>query len=638
MKSIKQTSLSEFGHNLVDSLSIPEKTLNTLFSALFLTSVFVFLGGNLLLLDAAVLQRSAQIALPCFGMLLIFYTISRFLGSVIWGLVLTYGLMWIATYSRQINLIPVVYVSASICFVYAIRFMRVDSAQWISLLLMAVIASATILGTGRAYTSFDMLERLYAGNVNQDTLYHASIAAMIKNYGIVSTGLHGLVETPYHVFSHVLFSSISLLSGLGVIDVYGVANWVLFAPILIFSVVAFCAMLDNTEEFNIPLAWGLVCLVLMAAPFLFGRWALWDSFFVSESYLVSLGLFMMGLAMLFNDRLSLVDLLLVVVLTAMISNAKASVGLIFAGLWIARVLFVRGERLIFDVAAFLLSMAAVCFVVFNSAKSSSGSITFVPLSFIGVYSFLGGYIVETGSALLGKGVLSFKSVLLGLASIISFFIFHFILSWVGIVKLAITKGSLLFLKVPVAVYSLTAVLFGFVIISCFSIPGGSAGYFSNVAFFVSLPWVVAISSHWLELNKLMVKPVVIFGILIVFMLGARGFYNASIFSRPTIKPNSTFIDSLKELRYSNAKNVVMQLDTSEPIKNPIKRDTAKPFVFPAISERPWIGVIREGSDCIYRDYGYSQYGFTKSQQHLNVQPRILAGMQILIWPIQKSNL
>jgi hypothetical protein len=71
---------------------------------------------------------------------------------------------------------------------------------------------------------------------------------MIKNYGVSSTGLHGLVEVPYHTFSYVLMASISLISGVSAVEVYGVANHILFAPFLIFSITAFCTITSRASN------------------------------------------------------------------------------------------------------------------------------------------------------------------------------------------------------------------------------------------------------------------------------------------------------------------------------------------------------------------------------------------------------
>jgi len=109
---------------------------------------------------------------------------------------------------------------------------------------------------------------LPTGGVHRDAPYHAGIAAMIKNYGVVSTGLHGLVETPYHIFSHALAAGLSLLSGRRVLEVYGVAPSVFFIPILIFSAVACAAILDRTGRAYLLTMWGLVCVLLVGTPWL----------------------------------------------------------------------------------------------------------------------------------------------------------------------------------------------------------------------------------------------------------------------------------------------------------------------------------------------------------------------------------
>ena len=42
--------------------------------------------------------------------------------------------------------------------------------------------------------------------------------------------------------------------------------------------------------------------------------------------------------------------------------------------------------------------------------------------------------------------------------------------------------------------------------------------------------------------------------------------------------------------------------------NPIDACAAQPFVFPAVSERPWMGVITPNNGkCSYQNYGYQQY-------------------------------
>jgi hypothetical protein len=199
---------STLGHLLVENVTVPERAVNLLFAALFLTVLGALLGGNLLLLDTSVLRHSALITLPCLGLLLLFYAFSRVLRSVPWGLMLTYIALCVLAYFRRPEVSLIAYIAFVTAAVYAFVCFRIERSDWAPILLMALTGTAVVLGFSGAYTSFDMIRRLQSGLVHQDTLYHASIAAMVKNYGVVSTGLNGLVETPYHALSHILLPAL----------------------------------------------------------------------------------------------------------------------------------------------------------------------------------------------------------------------------------------------------------------------------------------------------------------------------------------------------------------------------------------------------------------------------------------------
>ncbi|MCW5205739.1 hypothetical protein VU08_02240 [Desulfobulbus sp. F5] len=261
-----------------ESLSL--ETMNQLWITLAVSTVCILIGGNLLLLNRLAFIHSSMIAASCFALLAIFYVFSRKMDDFAWGIVLTYGLMAILVYSRLPWLVFMFYGAAIGSSLYIFRLLWCSCHDWRTIFLMAVVATVTILGM-EAYTSFDILQRLYVGEVCQDTLFHASIAAMIKNYGVSSTGLHGLVEVPYHTFSHVLMASISLISGIGVVEVYGVANHILLAPFLIFSITAFCTITSRVNHISIPLLWGISFLLIATIPFLFWRWAIQNTFFMS---------------------------------------------------------------------------------------------------------------------------------------------------------------------------------------------------------------------------------------------------------------------------------------------------------------------------------------------------------------------
>jgi len=511
-------------------------------------------------------------------------------------------------------------------FVYTSKYLRIDRSQWLLVLLMAIISAAAIFCTTNAYTSFDMAHRLYADTVHQDTLFHASIAAMIKNYGVTSTGLNGLVYTPYHVLSHVLFACISLLSGVAVIEVYGIAGWVLFAPILIFAIVACTVMLDKADQVYLPVAWGAASVLLVVFPFFLHRWMVWDSFFVSESYMISLGIFLLVLPMLFKKCLNIKDLLVVMIAAALMANAKASIGIIFFVLWVLRSVFLYKEQGGHDFATLAVISVAAGWSIFDSAHAVSGTVGFGFFPYMTIHSIFNTQLLETGKILFEGAAWDWRNVLLSIVAISSFFLLHFLLSWIVIIYAAWRKSCVPILKIPVILYSLGSILLGMSIISIFRMPG--IYYFTSVSFFVALPFAVSIASRMFSRQRRLLQVTLCFGILIVVLQSGHNFVYSFTNTARNPEQHSELIDFLCELREGSALDKVYKPDKVILTINPVKSCTAQPFVFPAVSERPWIGVIDTGSDCLYRDYGYSSYGIVNGRQKVDANPVLLRGMEV----------
>lgn len=634
----------DLGSHLLDSVALTKEQINILFAALLLTVTGVFLGGNLLLLDLHLLPETAPIAFTCLAVLLVFYTLASFLKSLAWGLVITYCMVWLVIFGSMQWFVPLFYVFAFFALIYTVRWLRVEFQELGLVVLMACIATTVILGCAATNTSFDMLQSLRAGHIHPDTLFHASIAAMIKNYGVTSTGLHGLIETPNHVLSHELMAGISKLSGVGVFEVYGIATQVLFSPILIFSVVACCAAI-NTKKSSIPLAWAIVCILLAVVPRLTGKWAFWDAYFVSESYLVALGLFSFGLVLLFKSKLNLPDIILTVILAALIANAKSTVGLIYFGLWLLRALFLHDGKLRLNLMMVCLVGLVVSLGTFRMVSAHAPTVI-VPLDFISVYSYRGGNIAETMEHFFGSGVASWRwrSAVWAVLATFSFFIFHFLFSWIVVARIAYKNGWRALIKIPGSVFSLGAIGAGGLIIILFKIPGGSAGYFSTVAFFVSLPMVVFMCmnnyeklNNKLNLNKKKAVHVVLSLVLFVtILMGLKTFKKTFSAHQLDAVQSNSLVDSLVGLRHQTSLDTYAHLNPTASINNPVKECWAQPFIYPALSERPWINIITSREDCSYQYYGYAEYGLNSEQKNVTVSPKLRPGMSGLSWPDSAS--
>jgi hypothetical protein len=425
-----------------------------------------------------------------------------------------------------------------------------------------------------------------------------------------------------------MMAGISLLSCAGVLEVYGAANPMLFASLLIFSVTACCVMLDSSRRLSPPLLWGGVCALLALMPIVFGRWGILQRpFFISESYVLSLSLFTLGFALLYKRRLSLSDLVLVFLLAAMISKAKASTGLIFAGLWLTRLLFLSADQSERKnvLAAVILTATAVTGVVFDSARAVVGTTAFIePFSIMRHLSFLGNHL---DAVMTGKSI-SCVEVGLAMIALSSFFVFHFFLSWAVVIHTGF-RGASKVLRSPLSVYSLAAFLCGVLIISVFNMGGSSSYYFSNVAFFVSLPGIVALLADWLHRRQINHNIFLIAVAVIICITEAKGFaLNSALHHRRNPAANA-FISRLIELRQTSPSHLVLKAAPDILAGNPVPNCAARPFVFPAVSERAWIGVLESDSaKCWYSYYGYEQYGLNKHQQRITIDPVLLPGMTI----------
>jgi hypothetical protein len=104
-------------------------------------------------------------------------------------------------------------------------------------LLMGLYAAGSIWGGGFENPLF--VEHLCNGYAHIDTLFHATLANMLRTYGAWSTGLDGLPDILYHFGSHWVFARFSNLLDLPVIDFYNLAYPVLFAPFTVFSLLTF---------------------------------------------------------------------------------------------------------------------------------------------------------------------------------------------------------------------------------------------------------------------------------------------------------------------------------------------------------------------------------------------------------------
>lgn len=621
-------SINRPGISLITHHSLEKGASDSLYVFLFTSMLFVYGIGNLLLLSPPALFSSSKVFLVSVCCATILYAAHKASNSIIAATAILYLLLSIPVFAQY----PAAYGLFWIVFLLSVVFIinKTKLLAGFGLLrqyaYIPLMSSVAILGS-QGYVTFDLFQRAAAGEVHQDTLFHASIAAMLKHYGVVSTGLHGLVETPYHAFSHGLFASISNLASVPVLDVYGSTAQILFTPLLIFYLSVLVRELDVNGQISPAFGWFATSFILVLFPALLSRWCFWDSYFVSESYLVSLGLFAALLIPLYLRAIPSSYFLYLPVLVYMMSASKASVGAIYLLLWAVRVLFLRPSSLLKNLVIVAIMSVAAYAGLAASAGANSESVSLGPLHFIRTYSFWGGSITLLAKSLFDGRIPAASVFIKASIAIASFLMMHYLTCWIVLVResFAVRLRGLLF--APASLYVASSLAAGLFFGLLFEIPGGSAYYFTNIAFFVCIPFLVFYAKEILSVAASWKSRVRLAAIVVILAISAPGLAKASIASsihrHDAVSTN--FIDSLVQIRNQSNSRSIFSANSQSLELNPVERCTARPFVYPAVSERPWLQVVPSIPECFYQHYGYAQYGISAAGQSPSVPPVLPAG-------------
>lgn len=128
-----------------------------------------------------------------------------------------------------------------------------------------------------------------------DPVFHAAIAALFSQYSIPTVGLDGTPLLFYHVGSHALVAALATTAGETALLTYPAAQQIFFIPALLLGTALMAA---SFSSFRRDAAW-LAPLGTVLSWHLYEWFGAYNSFWLSESYAVSLGLAAFGFPMLF---------------------------------------------------------------------------------------------------------------------------------------------------------------------------------------------------------------------------------------------------------------------------------------------------------------------------------------------------
>ncbi|KAF0135277.1 MAG: hypothetical protein FD145_103 [Candidatus Saganbacteria bacterium] len=216
--------------------------------------------------------------------------------------------------------------------------------------LLIILYSLWLMGLvwGSGYLNPLFYEGVFYGFGHVDTLYHSSIAGMLKTYGIVSTGLNGVPFTGYHFGSHLIFAHLSSLLKIKTITFYQLGFPVIIIPLFINVMLSFVFEIRRLVlpdmKFNIgtDIKFWILLIIMQIGVLNFGFYNLFDyairyDRYISESYAFSIIISLLLLSLFarfwstnkeegFTPGNSLFLLVIVPIIVGFIVLAKASIG------------------------------------------------------------------------------------------------------------------------------------------------------------------------------------------------------------------------------------------------------------------------------------------------------------------------
>lgn len=335
---------------------------------------------------------------------------------------------------------------------------------------------------------------LLSGGAHMDTLYHASVSAMIKNYHVVSHGLHGLGPLEYHFGSHVLMASASKLLHMSILDSYG--YFFVFFCIPLIGIMAI-ATAEDLQRSSSAVALIFKCvtyvfLIIGTGIFVPGSWlaqaALWPSFFESESYAVSLIALFCLISCLLSERLEFTypfrffGICLLLSCTTLAKISTGAYGLLLIGLWTIFPIKTPASLQPYKRWCILAACTFLFLMIRPIVSPLEGAARFEAFSFYGSYVKFPGPFVWTYLLFI---CLQFLFPLMAL-------------SLVAIPR--IRADRLVFIVAPKwLVAGIIAIsICGIVVISTLEISGGAGYYFANPSMFVAFPILISMPQYFYQ--------------------------------------------------------------------------------------------------------------------------------------------
>lgn len=491
----------------------------------------------------------------------------------------------------------------------------------------AVLATAALL-TVEHYADFLLLDKLPYGDVHQDTLFHASVASMIKTYDTVSTGVHGLGPLVYHVLIHRLIAGFSILTGVSVFEVFGVVAVVFFGPFFMFALAWASGRLSSAvDRPQVSVLWMVFCGIFVGLQWLpLEQVALWDTYLLGDSSGLSIALLVCALPALASTDTGRGALVVAALLILLAGLSKGPVGVYGLALLWSRVLLLPAP--IGRPAGALLAAGATAafgWALAGGVEANAVGVLFNPFFYAQVHSqVFRPELREAMDALRSFHAPSTVVAAKAMAAIVVYVMVNLFFSWLVIAWAITRRGWRSLLRHPgtlAVLVATSASLAGMMI----EIVG--AWDVINPAMFVAMPFVMAgaatvIDHRWPRPAFYVVAVMVAAAAAHLLISDFRAGRGVSLKTKARMEVHRAYgppvgvalTAALRQLRDTVPATPPVVLVAGagfQPHPSGFFYCTAAPFLYPALTERAWTGLLSATGDCPYRNYGYPAY-FTGS--------------------------
>lgn len=440
------------------------------------------------------------------------------------------------------------------------------------------------------YSYFVYQDYLLGNSIHIDTLFHAAIAAMYSNYGIASVGLDGLVPITYHTLSHKIISGSAKIGGFEALAGYSYLYFALAPLLLAFSLAGFACQLNSKLKFTQALLGiSLLILAIISIP-VFARAALWDSFFVSESYLIALVILIASLSTFIrwieNGAVGLPQLATSLALLILSGLTKGSVGVV--GIFVFGLLGITKFRFFRYWFLLAISSALMYFSAIDVATNAKQVSSINLFHFVNTYTKAPFYVTATWS------------------KVIFFLGVHFLPVWACFV-IGLRKSGFGYFK-TIEFQILFALLVSALFFSLtFELAGGAAYYFSSIPVILSLSFLLSSLFHLL--NAINFKHIIVLAIFSSLIMDDAISDKSSM---KKLRGNVANIDGLQAIvkqlhaiRDNSPINILVKIENPEELVGKIGCNAY--WFLPAVMERPMIDGLPKNDLCYSGFYGLSNY-------------------------------